>query len=138
MAAARPGASRKVTCCSHGRPIMTRRPLRCAASRSQRGGTVYVRTEFRPFVAIWARSRSTTSGEGYSSPGGPRRNVPYVAPRIQNFSSPTNRNFPADLGLGKVTLPGVVGTGDLKRAPRDRDYVSSLPRGSVKRALGHE
>src|SRR5881398_3628149 len=56
-----------------------------------------------PLAAISAKSRSTTSGLWYSLPLASGRNVPYVTPRIQNFSSPTYRNFPREPGLWKAT-----------------------------------
>src|SRR5262249_17257412 len=87
-----------------------RRPWRWAASSSHRGGTVYVRIELSPLAAITVRSRSTTSGAGYGSPPGPGRNVPYVTPRIQNFSLPTKRNLPATCGRGGAApFPDVAG-----------------------------
>src|SRR5438874_13271190 len=56
-----------------------------------------------PLAAISAKSRSITSGLWYSLPLASGRNVPYVTPRIQNFSSPTYRNFPREPGLWKAT-----------------------------------
>src|SRR6266566_1803169 len=73
---------------------MTRRLHRWAMSRSQRGGAVYVRTAFTPFVDISEKSCSTTLGEGNALPSMPGRNVPYVTPRTKSFSWPAHRNLP--------------------------------------------
>ena len=67
---------RNVTNWSHHSPTMTRRPNSCAVSRSQRGGSVYVRTVLMPLPDISRKSRSTVSGHGNGWPSSSGQNVP--------------------------------------------------------------